>query len=114
MQQPEVKVFLFDILDCIGAIESHINGIESYSQFMNSRLVYRAVEREIEIISEALTRIKYTSDHVITNDFAKIKALRNRIVHAYDNVNHDIIWSILKTDMLTLKEDVQNALKIYG
>lgn len=109
--QPDVKLFLFDILDCIAAIESHTKEITSYSEFMNSRLVYRAVEREIEIISEALLRVKNLSGEVITTDFKKIKALRNRIVHAYDNVNHDIIWSIIKTDLFVLKEDVQKALQ---
>jgi uncharacterized protein with HEPN domain len=78
---------------------------------MNSRLVYQAVEREIEIISEALTRIRAISDQVIKVDFAKIKALRNRIVHTYDNVNHDIIWSIIKTDLQKLKVEVQKALE---
>lgn len=112
--QPDVKLFLFDILDCIAAKESHTKDIKTYSEFMKSRLVYRAVEREIEIISEALLRIKNVSGEIISSDFAKIKALRNRIVHAYDNVNHDIIWSIIKTDLLVLKEDVQNALNKHG
>lgn len=102
--QPDVRLFLFDNLDCIEAIHKHTQRIKSYSDFMNSRTVYRAVEREIEIIAEALIRIKAISSQVITEDFQKIKGLRNRIVHAYGNVNHDIVWSIVKTDLLKLQE----------
>ncbi len=70
-------------------------------------MVKRAVERNIEIIGEAMNRIlNHFPDIKITNS-RKIVDTRNRISHGYDSVSDDILWAIVIRDLPKLKEEVE-------
>jgi len=51
-----VKQYLFDIEQSISDVKSYISAVESLEEYENDKLVRRAVERELEIIGEALNR----------------------------------------------------------
>jgi len=103
--------FLEDILDCIAAIENFTTGIQNFQEFSNNRLIRRAVERELEIISEALSRISEIEPDLIISDFKLIKGMRNRIIHAYDSVDDAIVWNAVKKHLPVLKSEVEQYLK---
>jgi uncharacterized protein with HEPN domain len=57
----------------------------------------RAVERNLEVIGEALNRI-ITRDNFLAEKISKAKViigLRNKVIHVYDNISKENIWSIL-------------------
>jgi uncharacterized protein with HEPN domain len=63
---PEIRIYLFDILNSIEEIESFFDGtIKEFSFFKSDRKTRRAVERNIEIIGEAANRV-----YKIDNDIA--------------------------------------------
>jgi len=66
----------------------------------------RAIERNIEIIGEAVNRIiKANPEFPITNA-RKIIDTRNRIIHGYDSVSEDIIWAIVVKELGNLEKEV--------
>jgi uncharacterized protein with HEPN domain len=70
----------------------------------------RAIERNIEIIGEAVNRIlKERSDVKIENS-RNIVGTRNRIIHSYDTIADDMIWSILVNSLPKLKNEIKNLL----
>lgn len=56
--KPRFAVLLRDMLDAANSIKLHTNGITMFSQFISNRTVLRAVERELEIIAEAMKLAK--------------------------------------------------------
>jgi uncharacterized protein with HEPN domain len=73
----------------------------------------RAIERNIEIIGEAVSRIiKLNPDFPITNS-RKIVDTRNRIIHGYDSVSDEIIWSIVVKELDKLEKEVDDYISKF-
>ncbi len=91
-----IKICLYDILGAIDEIDSFfINKQKFFVDFQNDIKTKRAVERNLEIIGEAMSRIKRKfPDFIIFSD-RKIIDTRNRIAHGYDTVSDDVIWGIV-------------------
>ena len=74
-------------------------------------MLRRAVEREFEIIGEAISNIlKIDPDFPIENA-RRIVDLRNLVIHGYDKVDSAIIWGIIK-DLPELKIEIEKLLDI--
>ncbi len=112
--------WLYDVRFCIEEIESFFVGEEKNFQLYQQNIMRkRAVERNLEIIGEAINRI-ITRDKTYTLKVENAKSiigLRNHVIHAYDSVSDENIWSILlnhlpklKTDVDALIEDFENKL----
>lgn len=61
----EVKKFLFDIFESINSIESFLGDTREFKIYMENKMLRRAVEREFEIIGEAMSRIDKISPKII-------------------------------------------------
>lgn len=71
----------------------------------------RAIERDIEIIGEAMNRILKEDRNIAITNSRKIVDARNYIIHGYDSLSADILWSIVINHLPKLKEEVQVLLK---
>lgn len=92
----EIQVWLFDILNSILEIESFVDFEETNFQDYSSDVkTKRAVERNLEIIGEAVNRISKKDENLEITDKRKIISVRNRIIHGYDQVSDELIWSII-------------------
>lgn len=107
----EIKTWLYDILNAINEIESFFSdrpkSFEAYKSDLRTR---RAVERNIEIIGEALNRVLTKDSLFQLSNSRKIVDTRNRIIHGYDSVSDDIIWSIVINHLPILNAEVANLL----
>lgn len=74
-------------------------------------MLKRAIERNLEIIGEATNRILKIDETINISNARNIVGLRNQIIHAYDNIQDEIIWGILIKNIPLLKEEVQKFLK---
>lgn len=103
-----IKGWLYDILNAINEIESYFLPEEySIDDYKSDLKTKRAVERNIEIIGEAMSRIlKYKSDIKIS-DARKLVDVRNRIIHGYDSVSDEIMWSIVINNIPLLNSEVE-------
>ena len=63
--------------------------------YQNDLKTKRAVERNIEIIGEAMSRILKENIDIKISNSRKIVDVRNRIIHGYDYITDDVIWGVL-------------------
>ena len=105
------KKHLQDILTAIEEIESFFGSEPKLNDdFYSNLCLRRAVERNIEIIGEAMNRIlKADKDIAITNS-RKIVDARNYIIHGYDSLSVDILWSMIINHLHKLKNEVTTLL----
>ena len=83
---------------------------KKYDMFVNNLLLRRGIERNIEIIGETMSRILRTNDTVRITNARKIVDTRNYIIHGYDTLTVDILWSIVVNHLPLLKTEVENLL----
>ena len=75
----------------------------------SDRLLALAVVRLLEIIGEAAARVPAEERARRPGiPWASIVGLRNRLVHGYDDVDHDIVWEIVTTDIPALVSQLPN------
>ena len=104
-------MWLFDILCSINEIDSYyIDQPKQFSIYQKDLRTKRAVERNIEIIGEAMNRILKQNNVIQITDSRKIIAVRNRIIHGYDSVSDDIIWGIVVKQLPILRIEVEKLL----
>jgi uncharacterized protein with HEPN domain len=105
----EIKTWLFDVLSSIGEIENFIpEGERVFEKYKNDLKTKRAVERNLEIIGEAIKRITERDPNIIISNSKKIIGLRNRIIHGYDVISDELIWGIVINDLPGLKSEISN------
>jgi uncharacterized protein with HEPN domain len=83
----EVKTWLKDVEQAIGEINSFIPDVKNFKDFQKDLKTKRAVERNIEIIGEAVSRILKVDPSIKISNTRKIIDTRNRIIHGYDSVS---------------------------
>lgn len=110
--EERTKKYLADILAAIEEIESFFAGSPKlFESFLNNLCLRRAVERNIEIIGEAMNRILKTDPNIQITNSRKIVDARNYIIHGYDSLSADILWSIVINHLPKLKTEVENLLQ---
>jgi uncharacterized protein with HEPN domain len=96
---------LKDILDSIESIDEHLENRRVFSEYLQSKTKRRAVERELEIIGEAVNRLLKLNS-TIEISFARIIVdLRNKVIHSYDSIDNEIIWKVVMKDIPILKAE---------
>lgn len=105
---------LSDMLDAIEGIE-RATATLSFEQFERDWTVRHAVQRGIEIISEAARQLpdELTERHSEI-PWSAIKGVGNVLRHAYHKVSDKIIWDTVQKDLRPLKLAVREMLKREG
>src|ERR1017187_7348596 len=93
------QAYIKDILAMILEIENTVKGFE-YRDFYEDRTAYRAVERNFEIIGEAVKRlsVKFTGSHPEV-PWNEIAGFRDVLIHDYAEVNAATVWDTLQKDI---------------
>lgn len=106
--------WLYDIKMSIDEIDSFFEESEKdFFKYRKNIMLKRAVERNLEIIGEAVNRI-ITRDARLTEQITSTKAiigLRNQVIHAYDSISDESIWSVLINHLPKLKTEIEVLLK---
>jgi uncharacterized protein with HEPN domain len=107
----EIKTWLYDILKAIEEIDSFFVDIpKDFFAYQSNLKTKRAVERNVEIIGEAMNRILHLDNSIELTNSRKIVDTRNRIIHGYDNVSDEIIWGIIIRQLPKLKAEIEKLL----
>ena len=105
--------WLFDIKFSIDEIESFFDGEpKDFFQYKQNLILKRAVERNLEIIGEAVNRI-ITRDNSFSEKISNARAiigLRNQVIHSYDSISDENIWSVLINHLPKLKIEIENLI----
>jgi uncharacterized protein with HEPN domain len=112
--QDEIKVWLEDIEKAIAEINDFLPEPRNFLEFEKDIKTKRAVERNIEIIGEAMSRILKINPEIEISDSRKIVDTRNRIIHGYDSVSDDVIWLIVVRYLPALDKEIKEIKKENG
>ena len=106
------RKLLFDILESGRSIRDWCQG-RTFAAYEADRQFRRAVEREFEIIGEALNRLLRTDPATAAriSRLARIVGFRNRIIHGYDTVDDATVWGIVDRDLPQLLGEVEVLLQ---
>lgn len=107
----EEKKLLLDIQVAITSIDEHLENKRDFEEYKRNKTKRRAVERELEIIGEAMNQILKINPQIQLTYTRAVVDLRNRIIHAYDNINNVLIWKIVTKDIPVLETDVNRLLE---
>ena len=103
------RTYLQHILQCVRKIEEDVKA--GRDQFFASHTISDAVIRNLQILAESTKRL---SDEVKAAhpeiEWASIAGLRNVLVHAYFDVDLEVVWGIVKSDLPRLKTAVLTML----
>lgn len=108
----EAKKLLLDVLEAGRSIRQRSAG-HAYEEYAADRWFRRAIEREFEIIGEALSRL----ERLVPETAAQVTALRrivdfrNRIIHGYDTVDDVIVWHTIEHHLPLLLTEVEALLR---
>jgi uncharacterized protein with HEPN domain len=107
----DIKTWLYDILQSVNEIESYYdNKPRVFEDYVTDIKTKRAIERDLEIIGEAVSRIFKKDKDFELGNAEKIVATRNRIIHGYDKVSDDLIRSIVINHLPRLKVEITKLL----
>lgn len=110
--QLEAKACLEDIRQASELIMSFVAD-KDFDCYSNDILLKSAVERQFEIVGEALNRL-YKKDPELTvtiKEYQKIISFRNMLIHGYDVVDDRVVWDIVSKYLPTLLGHVASLLK---
>lgn len=103
----EEKKLLTDIEQAALNIDVHLEGKKNFEEFASNITKRRAIERELEIIGEATNNLLKINAELLLSSARKIVNLRNRVIHAYDDVDETIIWKVIIKDIPLLLNETQ-------
>lgn len=105
--------YVEDILDAMNKDETLLMEV-SYSQFETDFRINFAIVRALEIIGEAVKRLpedlykKYPDI-----PWKGMAGMRDRIIHGYDDVDLQIVWDVVKSDIPQIKPQIAQILIDY-
>ncbi|MFZ2285163.1 MAG: HepT-like ribonuclease domain-containing protein [Lutibacter sp.] len=103
----KINAWFEDILRSIDEIFDFLPEKRDFSEFQKDLKTKKAVERNIEIIGEAVNRITNCKNTKIEiQNVRQIIGTRNRIAHEYDNISDEVIWTIIVRELPKLKDEI--------
>ena len=99
--------FLSDIVDSGRLILNYVSDVAE-QEFNTNVQLQDSVIRRLTVIGEAAGRLSHeTRDAISTVEWHKIKGMRNRLIHEYDEVDIDLVWVISQTEVPVLIEAIE-------
>ena len=110
--RPEAPKLLEDIRDSASFIIQVVCN-RTQADYEADRLARQAVERNFEIIGEAINRLSRLDPATAQRVGAvpRIVAFRNILIHAYDNIDHGIVWHVIQADLPPLLTGVEALIR---
>ena len=109
--KPTLKKRLLDALEACHAIQGFVAG-RSFADYERDLMLRSAVERQFEIIGEALSHAEIEQAELTTliPDLRRIVGLRNRIIHGYDSVDDQLLWQTVHAHLPPLAHQLEQLL----
>jgi len=89
------KKYLSNILIAIDLIEKFVQDTPDFNAYDADLKTQSAVERQLVLIGETLNKLRKAEPDITIQNDQKITAFRNRLVHAYDDIDNAIVWMVL-------------------
>jgi len=110
MTEKQLKL-LYDVKLAIDEIDSYFETeSKTYENYKSNSILKRAIERNLEIIGEAMNRLLKENPEFTIENGVRIIGLRNQIIHGYDSVSDENIWGIITLHLPKLKSEVNSLI----
>jgi uncharacterized protein with HEPN domain len=108
----ESKTLLEDIRQAAALIRDFTRG-KTFSNYENNALLRSGVERQFEIIGEALNRLTRVDPATAAqiSQAHRIIGFRNILVHGYDIVENTVVWDIVEKNIPVLHKEILSLLE---
>jgi uncharacterized protein with HEPN domain len=110
MTEKQLKL-LYDVKLAIDEIDSYFKTeAKTFENYKSNFILKRAIERNLEIIGEAMNRLLKENPEFTIENALRIIGLRNQIIHGYDSVSDENIWGIITLHLPKLKSEVNSLI----
>ena len=111
----EVKKLLYDLDQALELI-NHFTYGKRLADYQVDALLRSAVERQFEIIGEALNRLKKVDPGTLAriSEYQRIISFRNVLAHGYDVISDEIIWDIVENKLPRLDQEIEGIKRDFG
>lgn len=84
----------------------------SHEEFLDDELRQSAIMRQLEIIGEATGQltVEFLQAHADVLPWNVMKSMRNVLIHGYDEVDIDIVWTTVTKDIPEIHAPLQDLL----
>jgi uncharacterized protein with HEPN domain len=108
----EAKKYLFDIQRA-GSLLTEFTAGKSFDTYQSDAMLRAAVEREFEIIGEALAQLAKLDASIAARitDHRRIISFRNLLIHGYADVDDRLVWDVVETKLPVLRREVEILLE---
>ena len=108
----EAKKYLYDIRQAV-ALLHEFTANRSFADYERDAMLRSAVEREFEIIGEALSQLAKVDGATAAriSAYQRIIAFRNVLIHQYSHVDDRLVWGVLEADLPTLSREIEALLE---
>jgi uncharacterized protein with HEPN domain len=108
----EQKKYLYDVQQAAECIATFTAG-KSLADYEADAMLRAAVERQFEIIGEALARLAGLEKSLAgrITEYRRIIAFRNILIHGYAELDHRIVWDIVESKLPVLRREVAALLE---
>ncbi len=111
MKNKEPLFFLQDIQNSIVKILKYTDNLD-YSEFVSNDMLKDAVERNLEIIGEAVKNLPVDFKKNCTGiPFKQIAGMRDKLIHDYFGVDYEIVWKTVKDILPIFYKDIEKLIK---
>jgi len=105
-------IYLTDIIASIQEIQIYTDKVHSFDEYSKDRKTCRAVERNLEIIGEAVKKIPNTTKAAHPEiEWRKFAGLRDMLIHGYSEIDDEIIWEVVNEKIPNLLSTVTKILE---
>jgi uncharacterized protein with HEPN domain len=108
----DLAKYLYDMQQAAASLAAFIEG-KSWSDYESNAMLRAAVERQFEIIGEALAQLA-KRDPVLAariNEYQRVIAFRNVLIHGYAEVDDRLVWDLSQTRLPMLRQQVDELLQ---
>jgi uncharacterized protein with HEPN domain len=108
----DARCYLWDALKAAEAVQSFLRG-KTYEAFVEDDLLRSAVERQLEIIGEALSQLAKVDPQIADNiaELRRIIAFRNILVHGYAAIDYATVWRLIEDKLPELQTNLTMLLR---
>lgn len=111
MSQHNDLLYLDDMADHAGRALRIAQKLGTYESFEADEFLQPGLIRELEVIGEASTKVSDQFREAHQNwPWQQMRAMRNRLIHGYANVNLRVVWDTVQEDLPGLLEKIEMAL----
>ena len=108
----EVRKYLYDMRRAAELL-SEFTASKTFAEYERDAMLRAAVEREFEIIGEAVTRLAKLDESVVAriHQYRRVIAFRNILIHGYADVDDRLVWDVVETKLPTLRREIAALLQ---